>query len=214
MLSLSTEPCILLTILTLTAEKRHPTHCSSKQDHPSPRIPRSSQTDSRHKTCPGIPGQSHSDSNGHSYFLKSYPTDYLSSNFSNDYLMTSWYRYPSDVVVNLNFSDSWDGTQFWSEIHQRHKRYFSKLIRYLLPIPMCFYGPSGRLRPIPSSMGFCCSNYWRRRGHYRLPSPASGLRMPNEPVCKNPVQSDNSRMRCQGHHRPMWRLRLTHLLDV
>jgi hypothetical protein len=45
--------------------------------------------------------------------------------------------------------------EFWFEIHQRYKRHFSRLIWYLIPIPMCFYSPSGRLRPIPSSMGFC-----------------------------------------------------------
>jgi hypothetical protein len=45
-------------------------------------------------------------------------------------------------------------TQSWFSIHQQNKRYFSKLYRYLIPIPMCLYGPSGCLRMSPSSMGF------------------------------------------------------------
>jgi hypothetical protein len=45
-------------------------------------------------------------------------------------------------------------TQSELSIHQQNKRYFSKLFWYLIPVPMCFYGPSGCLRISPSSMGF------------------------------------------------------------
>jgi hypothetical protein len=68
---------------------------------------------------PCDPRACHSNCNRHCmFFWKPYPTDYLLSNFMNDYLSTSWYQYTSDVVVNLNFlSDSWDGTiGGWAQI--------------------------------------------------------------------------------------------------